>query len=67
MKITDAAFDRVVTHLAGALGELDVPEPTIERIAGALAPLRPEVVEVPAAREPQTGGSTRRASEASRP
>jgi hemoglobin len=42
--ITDAAFDRVVAHLAGALTELDVPEPTIGQIAGALAPLRGDVV-----------------------
>lgn len=40
------AFDRVVTHLADALAELSVPDPTIEEIAGALAPLRPEIVSV---------------------
>jgi hemoglobin len=47
--ITDAAFDRVVEHLADALAELDVPVATIGEIAAALAPLRSDVVEPPAA------------------
>jgi hemoglobin len=45
--ITDHAFDQVVAHLAGALTEFDVPAPTIEEIAAALAPLRGDVVESP--------------------
>jgi hemoglobin len=47
--ITDGAFDRVVEHLADTLAELSVPAATIETIAGALAPLRGEIVEGAAA------------------
>jgi hemoglobin len=47
--ITDAAFDRVVEHLADALADLGVSEATIGTIAGALAPLRGDVVEQPTA------------------
>ncbi len=42
--VTGAAFDRVVAHLAAALASLDVPAITIEAIAGALAPLRDDIV-----------------------
>jgi hemoglobin len=42
--ITDAAFDRVVEHLADTLTELGVPAETIAAIAGQLGPLKPEIV-----------------------
>jgi hemoglobin len=42
--IDGQAFDRVVRHLAGALTSLDVPAETIATIAGALAPLRGQIV-----------------------
>jgi hemoglobin len=47
--ITDKAFDLVVEHLAATLSQLGVPAATIEQIAGALAPLRGEIVMAPAA------------------
>lgn len=47
--ITDDAFDRVVEHLAETLAELGVPAETITEIAGALAPLRGDVVQSAAA------------------
>ena len=49
--ITDEAFDRVVGHLADTLAELGVPADTITTIAGALAPLRPDIVEHPSLAE----------------
>jgi hemoglobin len=42
--IHGGAFDRVVRHLAAALTALDVPTETIAAIAGALAPLRGQIV-----------------------
>jgi hemoglobin len=42
--IGDADFDAVVTHLAGTLTALGVAEDTIGQIAGALAPLRDDIV-----------------------
>ena len=42
--ISDADFDAVVAHLAGTLTGLGVPEDTIGRIGGALAPLRDQIV-----------------------
>lgn len=42
--ITSFAFDRVVEHLADTLAELGVPAATIGEIAGALAPLRSDIV-----------------------
>jgi hemoglobin len=42
--VTDEAFDRVVEHLAATLSELGVPGDTITKIAGALAPLRQDIV-----------------------
>jgi hemoglobin len=50
--ITDDAFDRVVTHLAATLTELGVDEVTIGEIAGALAPLRTQIVEAAPAPAP---------------
>lgn len=44
LAITDAAFDRVVAHLAGALSEAGVAEETIGTIAEALLPLKPDIV-----------------------
>lgn len=44
LSITEAAFDRVVAHLAGALAEAGVAEDTIGTIAQALLPLKPEIV-----------------------
>jgi hemoglobin len=43
--ITDAAFDQVVVHLADTLTELGVDEATLAQIAGALGPLRADIVE----------------------
>ena len=42
--VTPGAFDRVVEHLAAALGALGVPTATIEAIAAKLAPLRTQIV-----------------------
>ena len=44
LDITDDAFDRVVGHLADTLGALGVDADTIGDVAGALAPLRGQVV-----------------------
>ncbi|MCF6468166.1 group 1 truncated hemoglobin [Nonomuraea sp. MG754425] len=44
MGITAAEFDAVVGHLAGSLAHCGVPGETIETIAGALAPLKGEIV-----------------------
>ena len=44
LDITDDAFDRVVGHLAGTLRALGVDDDTIGEVAGALAPLRAQVV-----------------------
>src|SRR4051794_38764862 len=44
--VTDEAFDAVVGHLVDALADLGVAETTIERITGALAPLKPDVERV---------------------
>ena len=46
LDITDDAFDRVVGHLAGTLRALGVDDETIGEVAGALAPLRGQVVDV---------------------
>jgi hemoglobin len=43
--ITDEAFDRVITHLAGTLASLGVGEELIVAVATALEPLRAEIVE----------------------
>ncbi|MCX9193599.1 group 1 truncated hemoglobin [Carbonactinospora thermoautotrophica] len=42
--ITNAAFDRVVDHLAASLAEAGVDEPTIARIAEAVLPLKADIV-----------------------
>jgi hemoglobin len=42
--ITAAAFGLVVGHLAASLAEAGVDDGTIGQIAGALAPLEPEIV-----------------------
>ncbi|GGX95845.1 group I truncated hemoglobin [Streptomyces minutiscleroticus] len=44
LAITDAAFGRVVEHLAASLAQAGVDEPTIGTIAEALLPLKPEIV-----------------------
>jgi hemoglobin len=49
LRITDEAFDRVVGHLVDTLTSLGVPADTIAAIGAKLAPLRAQVVEVPAA------------------
>ncbi|GAA1277026.1 group 1 truncated hemoglobin GlbN [Sphaerisporangium rubeum] len=41
--ITTDAFDSVVTHLAGALAHLGVPDETILGIAGTLMPLKEQI------------------------
>ena len=43
LRITAAAFDGVVGHLAGALAGLGVTSAHIDAIAGTLAPLRAEI------------------------
>ncbi|MGH8929842.1 MAG: group I truncated hemoglobin [Egibacteraceae bacterium] len=43
--VTDAAFDKVVAHLAATLAELGVDEATIGEIAGALGPLKADIVQ----------------------
>ena len=47
--IADRDFDAVAGHLAGTLTGLGVPEDTIGQIAGALAPLRDDIVTTPRA------------------
>jgi hemoglobin len=47
MGITHEAFDHVVSHLVATLTELGVAPGTIATIGGALAPLRPQIVEEP--------------------
>ncbi|MDT0322225.1 group I truncated hemoglobin [Streptomyces millisiae] len=42
--VTDAAFDRVVGHLAASLAEAGVDEDTIGVIAARLGPLRADIV-----------------------
>ncbi|AQZ65518.1 Cyanoglobin; Hemoglobin-like protein HbN [[Actinomadura] parvosata subsp. kistnae] len=44
MGITGADFDAVVGHLAGSLAHCGVPGETIATIAGALAPLKDQIV-----------------------
>jgi hemoglobin len=48
LAITDAHFDAVVAHLVDTLTGLGVPAETIGQIGGALAPLRCDIVTVPA-------------------
>ena len=47
--IADRDFDAVAGHLAGTLIGLGVPEDTMGQIAGALAPLRDDIVTTPRA------------------
>ena len=42
--VTESAFDAVVGHLAATLTELSVPDDVIAEIAGALLPLKSEIV-----------------------
>ncbi|MET7296176.1 group 1 truncated hemoglobin [Streptomyces griseoloalbus] len=44
LAITDAAFGRVVEHLAASLGEAGVDGETIGVVAGALLPLKQDIV-----------------------
>lgn len=44
LAITEAAFARVVEHLAASLAEAGVDEPTIGAVADILVPLRPDIV-----------------------
>ncbi|MEV0204344.1 group 1 truncated hemoglobin [Streptomyces sp. NPDC050788] len=44
LAVTEDAFGRVVTHLAGALAEAGVDEETIGTIAQRLLPLKQEIV-----------------------
>ena len=44
LDITSEAFDRVVEHLAATLTSLGVPDATIGDIAGALLPLKGDIV-----------------------
>jgi len=46
--ITDAAFDRVATHLSSTLTELGVDDDTVGAIIGQIAGLRGDVVEASA-------------------
>ena len=43
-----ATYDRVAGHLVGALGAAGVPDPTVAKIVGAIAPLAGEIVSAPA-------------------
>ncbi len=47
--ITEPDFDKVVVHLVATLTELGVPDEIIAQIGGALAPLKADIVGVPAA------------------
>ncbi|HEX3424839.1 MAG TPA: group 1 truncated hemoglobin [Acidimicrobiales bacterium] len=44
LDITSEAFDTVVSHLAATLTSLGVPDVTIGQIAGALLPLKDDIV-----------------------
>ena len=44
LEITTDAFDAVVQHLAATLESLGVPDATIGEIAGALLPLKADIV-----------------------
>ena len=48
LAIADRDFDAVVGHLVATLTALDVPDETIGQIGGLLAPLRSDIVTVPA-------------------
>jgi hemoglobin len=50
LDIGDGDFDAVIGHLAGTLTGLGVPQDTIGQIAGALAPLRDDIVTTPRAK-----------------
>jgi hemoglobin len=52
LRITDAAFDRVVEHLVATLTALSVPAPFIAAIGAKVAPLRAQVVTRAAAPQP---------------
>ncbi|WP_051939693.1 group I truncated hemoglobin [Phaeacidiphilus oryzae] len=54
--VQPAHFDRVVTHLADTLTSLSVPQPTIDLIAGKLAPLKAEIAPDRTPTQPQTTG-----------
>jgi hemoglobin len=54
--IADTAFDAVVGHLASTLTGLGVPEETIGQIAGALAPLRSQIVDADVAGSRELAG-----------
>src|SRR6202167_166071 len=41
-------FDLVAGHLVGALGAAGVPDPTVAKLVGAIAPLAGEIVSAPA-------------------
>lgn len=45
LRISDAAFDRVMDHLVGTLADLGVDPPTIRDIACALLPRRHDICE----------------------
>jgi hemoglobin len=48
-RISDDAFDRVITHLVAIVRDAGVDEHTIDQIGQTLAPLRPHIVERDAA------------------
>jgi hemoglobin len=48
LDITDEAFDAVAGHLSDTLTELGVDDETVGTIIGAVAPLRDDIVSVPA-------------------
>jgi hemoglobin len=45
LRVTDAAFDRLLAQMSAALRGIDLPEQTILRVESRLAPLRPVIVE----------------------
>lgn len=47
LHVTSAQFDAVVEDLSGVLAALDVPARERHELLAALAPLRPQIVEVP--------------------
>jgi methyl-accepting chemotaxis protein len=44
LSITKADFDRVAGHLVASLAELHVPQPLIDEVVGAVAPLAPHII-----------------------
>jgi methyl-accepting chemotaxis protein len=61
MSISQADFNAVAGHLVASLAELNVPQPLIDEVVSAVAPLAPDIVSSQAA--PAASSTTRVSSE----